>query len=52
MLVNNIQLKLSYNLLDCVKISDGYSQVPACPQIKKYQMYDTMVMCEHELISH
>lgn len=31
---------------------DGHSWVQASPKIKKYQMHDTTVMCEHGLISH
>ena len=42
-LVNNIQLKLSYKL-DCVKASDGDTWVTASPRITKYQMHETSYM--------
>lgn len=52
MLVINVQFKLSYKLLDCVKAFDGHSWVTASPQIKRYQMHDTTVTWEPGMISH
>ena len=50
MMVNDVQLKSSYNLFE---LSPQMAIAESKHPLKvKYQMHDTTVTCEHGLISH